>query len=400
MTEGTGTSVQDAPQTQQQSQQASVIDPARAELDRLMNIQMTARIPAEQSTHQQQEQNQQAEANQPAPGDQPTTTTDAFQVLKEKYGYDTIETAVKEIEDLRQFKAAPPVAEIKYENEKSQKIVKALQSGDYDGVYEALRQERALNSLTTAEVTEENAEAIIKLAMELKYKDQNLSPAEINYKFNKQYAIPKEPVMGDSELQEEFEQRKAAWEEQVADIKMSKIIDAKLARPELEKAKSKIVIPEVAASVDEGYIQYKKSLEEQPKIDAAMKEIYKPFTPKSIETKIKFIDEPNKIDFEFQHEPDVQGFEKAKEMALDSNKFLALFTLPNGDFDNVKYLDALYFAANKEAVLLEAIKQAKNATIKASLPDNSGGAQRQFPQSQQLGELDQAMLNAGIKKAS
>ena len=82
MTEGTGTSVQDAPQTQQQSQQASVIDPARAELDRLMNIQMTARIPAEQSTPQQQEQNQQAEANQPAPGDQPTTTTDAFQVLK------------------------------------------------------------------------------------------------------------------------------------------------------------------------------------------------------------------------------------------------------------------------------------------------------------------------------
>jgi hypothetical protein len=46
---------------------------------------------------------------------------------------------------------------------------------------------------------------------------------------------------------------------------------------------------------------------------------------------------------------------------------------------------------------MEAMKQAKNAVLKSILPDNSGGIQRQFPQTQEPNELDQMMTLAGIK---
>ncbi len=57
--EGTGTSVAPTPQTQEQSQQAPVVDPARQELDRLMTQQLTARTPAEQNNNQPQPDSQQ-----------------------------------------------------------------------------------------------------------------------------------------------------------------------------------------------------------------------------------------------------------------------------------------------------------------------------------------------------
>src|SRR5215469_4904954 len=56
---------------------------------------------------------------------EPAAPVDPFSVFKERFGYDTPETAIKEIEELRAYKATPIVPELKFENAESEKIVRA-----------------------------------------------------------------------------------------------------------------------------------------------------------------------------------------------------------------------------------------------------------------------------------
>jgi hypothetical protein len=321
-----------------------------------------------------------------------------FEILKEKFGYESPEAAVAEIESLRVLKSQPPVTEApKFENEFNEKLYKAIQAGQVKEVTQLLAQQERLDSLTTSEVNESNAADIIKLGMQLEYK--TLTQAEIDYKFNKQYALPKEPVQSDSELDEDFAQRKAEWQDKVTDIQMSRMIDAKMAIPKLVTAKSEIKLPEIPTTVDEDYVQYRKMLDEQAKIDEEVQLAYKSFTPKSIETKIPFTDEANKIGFEFQYEPSSEAFNKSLGMALDINTFFDAFKKSDGTPDRQKFLDAIHFALNKESILTEAMKQAKNATIKSFLPDNSNNnGQRISPaMTGELSELQKQMQAAGIK---
>jgi hypothetical protein len=314
-----------------------------------------------------------------------------FEILKERFSYESPDDAVREIEELRALKSqAVAQPAFKYENDFSEKIAKAINAGNVKEVRQFLEQQEQLDYLTTSDVTKDTAAEIIKLGMRIKYAD--LTQSEVDYKYNKQFAIPKEPVQTMDEMDEEFSIRKEEWKEKVADIEMNKIIEAKLAKPDLLNAKAQIKLPEVTTNIDEDYIQYKKMLEEQPNLDAELMAAYKSFTTKSIETKINFNDEANKIAFDFKYEPDSETFNKSVEMALDINKFWANFQKSDGTPDRQKFLDAIYFATNKERILMEAMKQAKNATVKSFLPDNSqGNVPRYSPQTQEISELDKQM---------
>jgi len=318
----------------------------------------------------------------------PEAVATTFEILKEKFSYETPDDAIREIEELRQFKATPQIVEPKYENEQSKKIVQALQAGKMDEVFQVLNEQRTIDRLVTTDVTKETAGEIIKLSMQLKHKD--LTPQEIDYKFNKQFGIPKEPVELVTETEEEFKERHDQWKEQVADVEMNRIIEAKTAKPELEVAKSKLVIPDITVQEDNDYAQWKNLMSEQSKINAVIEEEYKGITPKDVETKLDFNDEANKIAFQFQYEPDADSFKQTVEMATDVDKFLNSF-VSEGKFDKRGFLEAVHFAKNKDRILLEAMKQSKNATIKSSLPDNNGGTQRQFPSMQEPSDLDKQM---------
>lgn len=317
----------------------------------------------------------------------------SFDVLKDKFGYEKPEDVLSEIEQLRKFKANPTPAEIKYENEQSEKLAKALQGGKIDEVYEFLNQQRKLEALTTAEITKDNADDLIKLGMSLKYKD--LSDAEINHKFKKQFAIPKEPVL--DELDDDSVAAHNEWKEKVAEIEMEKIIEAKLAKPELEAAKAKLVLPNIEAEVDEDYLQYKESLEKDAAMDAETKEAYKSFKPKDIETRVNFKDEANKIDFEFHYEPDEEGFKQSLDLVMDTQKYFEKYKGQDGSPNRKQFLQDIYFIQNKEKIIMAAMNQAKNATLKSQLPDNSQGSfQRQSPQGTEPNELHKYMQAAGV----
>jgi hypothetical protein len=136
-------------------------------------------------------------------------------------------------------------------------------------------------------------------------------------------------------------------------------------------------------------------LEESAKQDTETVAAYKALTIKDAETKLAYKDEANKIEFEFQHVPDSELFNKAVEIASNSELFWKTFTNPDGTPNRPLFLDAIMFALDKSKVLFSAMNQAKNAAIKAQLPDNSqGGLVRQIAQSQEPDELASQMANA------
>jgi len=319
-----------------------------------------------------------------------TVASNPFDLFKEKFGYDTPEAAVKDIEDLRAFRAAPRPQEFQVPDDESAAFLRAIAKGDRKEVWQHLDREMRLESLMTGEVTKETAADIVKMGMQLKYKD--LTPDEINYRFGKQFSIPPKPAQNVGEEDAEYQERISNWQDQVTEKQMDLMIEAKLTRPDLEKARTKFSIPDIETPTDEGYIQYKKMLEEKAKSDLETKEAYKSLTPKAIETKINFNDEANKIAFEFHYEPDAEGFSKAVETACDADKFWQTFTNSDGSPNRQLFLDAIYYANNKDKIIMAAINQGKNAAIKASLPDNTqGGLVRQIAQTQEPSELDKQM---------
>lgn len=156
---------------------------------------------------------------------------DGRNFLKEKLGFEDWDAAKAEIETL---KAKPTVApEIKYENLDAAKIKE---------LFTAIDKKERLEQLTAGDVTKDNAASIVKAAMQEKYK---LTADQINYKFNKQFGLPKEPQPKDDDMDGEFEARKAEWQEKVADMEMELLIEASVVRPDLEKMKSEIKLPEI-----------------------------------------------------------------------------------------------------------------------------------------------------------
>lgn len=319
------------------------------------------------------------------------TAADPFGIFKEKFGYETPEAAITEIESLRAFKAAPPAQPYKFENAESEALAKAINAGNLSEVHSILDRRIRIDSLTEGDMTPEKAADVVKLGMQIKYKD--LSSKEIDYKFNKTFAVPPKPVQTSDEELEDYQQRLSAWQSVADDRNMELMIEAKLAKPELQTAKTKLVFPEIGQTVDEDYVQWKKAVEDNGRLAEQTALAYKTFTPKTIETKINFNDEANKIAFEFQYEPDAKGFSDSQEMAADITKFWKQFINSDGNPNREKFLKAVHFMSHQDEIILAAITQAKNATIKASLPDNStGGLVRQLPQDQgEVSELDKQM---------
>lgn len=375
-----------ATEAQETQQQFNMEEYVRSNMEQRFNPQ-----PIENNEQQSQEQNNAAQADNIAQ----TPVLIPIDTFKE-YGFESQDSIVEAIKEYKALKSAPPQPEpFKFENEKSEKLFRAWQAGKEDEVFNILAEEKKLEALANAEVDEKTADEILKLDMQVKYKDLNLTQAEIDYKFNKQYGIPKAPVQGDLEDDTDFELRKSAWQEQVNDITMSKIIDAKLAKPTLAAAKTNIKFPELNNTADEGYLEYQKNLKLGEEIEAEDREAYKAFSPESIEFKSNYIDEKNGVKVDFKFRPDDASFSEAKEMASDVNKLFQSFIGKDGKPNRQEFLEFVYYGKNRHRVVAEAVKQAKTETIISKLPDNTQGSfSRQPAQSQQVSQFDEQMRQA------
>jgi len=162
--------------------------------------------------------------------------------LKRELDVDDIAILKAEREEYKALKSKTQ-DELKFEDEQSKQIHELLRTGKKKEVLEFLATQEKLEALVSAEVNEDTAGEIIKLGLKLKHKD--LTDKEIEYKYNKQYSLPKEPVKGELDDDDEFAEKHAEWKERVDAIKMDKIIEAKTMKPELQKANTELVLPEI-----------------------------------------------------------------------------------------------------------------------------------------------------------
>jgi len=166
--------------------------------------------------------------------------------LKKEFDIEDPAILKAEREEYRKLKETPPVADLKFENEQSKQIFELLKEGKSKEVKQFLDTQERLEQYTTAEVTKNNTTNIIKMDMQLKY--PSLTKNQIEFQYKQEYSLPKEPAQKADELDEEFEERKNEWKEKVASIEMKTTIAATMAKPELENAKSKLVLPEIQGS--------------------------------------------------------------------------------------------------------------------------------------------------------
>lgn len=197
------------------------------------------------------------ENNVRQPEEQTTTTSpdtqeeyeeevvDADEWLKTQFGWENADAAKAEIEELRKLReGSSSQAEVEFANEQSAKFFKLLQEGKEDDLYSFLENKKKFDRLSSiTDLDTRSAAEIIKLNMQQKYKD--LTPAEIEYKFNKQFSVPNKPNQGDMETDDEYQERLQSWEAKAKDIETEMFIEAKLAKPELEKFKNELVLPDV-----------------------------------------------------------------------------------------------------------------------------------------------------------
>jgi hypothetical protein len=119
---------------------------------------------------------------------------DADEWLKTEFGWESADAAKAEIEKLRN--SATSQAEIEFANEQSAKFFKLLQEGKEDDIYAFLENKKKFDRLSSiTDLDTRSASEIIKLNMQQKYRD--LTPAEIEYKFNKQFSVPNKPNQGE-----------------------------------------------------------------------------------------------------------------------------------------------------------------------------------------------------------
>jgi hypothetical protein len=198
---------------------------------------------------------------------------DADEWLKTQFGWDNAEAAKAELEELRQLReSASSPAEIEFANEQSAKFFKLMQDGKEDDLYSFLENKKKFDRLTNiTELDTRSAAEIIKLNMQQKYRD--LTPNEIEYKFNKQFAVPQRPVQGDLDTDEEYQEKLSNWEARVKDVETEMFIEAKLAKPELEKFKNELVLPDVQFETgQQGYEPTQEELEAQAALMDQFKE--------------------------------------------------------------------------------------------------------------------------------
>ncbi len=178
-----------------------------------------------------------------------------------QYGFEDEAKAKENIETWKKAAENPVKEEIKFANDQSKLLFEYLKEGKEDEALAIINTKKRIDKLTAGEVTEANAADILKLSIQNKYKEFN--DDDINRKFNKQYGLPKEPVFDEAkETEDEFKNRQQEWKEKVQEIKSDLLLDAKIAKTELAKLNTELVLPDISKPNQESNAKKEPTQEE------------------------------------------------------------------------------------------------------------------------------------------
>ena len=311
-----------------------------------------------QETQTAETQEQQSEQK----NDTPQVDYNAY--VKEKFGFDNEETALQEIAKLKQQKDA-----LKFENETSEKFFTLLKEGKEDELFNFLAEKKRLDKLATASVDNVDVAAdILKLNFQKKYKD--LSADEVEYLFNKQFSIPSKPTQKDDELDIEYEERLATWEREKALAEKQIIIEAKLAKPEIEKYKADLKLPDIS-----NLTKANEPTEEDLKLEqeardsylAKLNSDYKAFEGFNVAVKNEDVD----IAVAFTPTEDEKVALKEMLSDFDYENFLSARWIKDGVPDVKQAMEDIYLLQNGKKVMQKMANEAANKMFEEIVKKNS-----------------------------
>ncbi len=182
----------------------------------------------------------------PAPAPTPEPAADVFdanEYVKTRFGFDTEEQAIEQLRVLRE-KAQTP-AEHKFANEQSRQFYEAISGGKEDDIYKYLNDKKQLERAGKLDLSKPSEAAeILRLTMQYKYPD--LSPDEIQDYFQETYVKPDKPQQAFDDVDGTvYNADLAKWQQQCEAIDKRIIREAKMAKPDLAKYKSELILPKI-----------------------------------------------------------------------------------------------------------------------------------------------------------
>ena len=357
---------------------------------------------APEQTPQVQEQQQETQGQQQTTTTQETATqeqpaqTEQFDYNKwvnETFGFENVDVAKSEIENLKKLKAEPPKFEPQFANENSKTIYEYLVEGKEDDVAEVLLNKRQIDKLLKSDLNDADAaEQMVKLS--LKQKNKELTDSEVEFMFNQQYSAPEKPIKGYLETDEEYEQELSQWQKQVDNRKMQLSIAAKMAKPEIEKVKQELVLPKLNASnISTEELEKQKVLQDQDiqkKIEAYNKSLEEEFNVFN-GFEVKYKDEDVEVPIAFTLSDTDKASLKQDLASIDLDKFiLNRWFNEDGTPKTRSLMEDMALLKNKDAVLNKMVNETASK-VKESIYKRS--ANISISTSQQTVDLNQTAGN-------
>lgn len=292
-----------------------------------------------------------------------TDFIDADEYLSKELGYKTWDEAKAAKAELEELKKQPKVEIPKFSTEEREKLFT-----DAFPVLQAKNQLERAEKLDASDVRQ--AEQILKLNLQFKYKD--LSPDEIDRKFNKQFTIPIKPRQLDTDTAEEYAENIRNWEAQVQDIQKDIVIEAKLAKPELSKFKSELILPDIPKPTYQPAEPTKEELESIEKIRTdylgSMDPGIKSFTGFTATVKDEAVEIPISYSVTDEERNSLKkDLETFDHIAWIEQRWLT----KDGKIDVTKMASDKYFLENQSKVLQKVANDAASKRLEAHIKSKS-----------------------------
>ena len=329
---------------------------------------------------------------------QPQVDYNAF--VKETFGYESLDEAKAEFEQLKKLKEEAPSQN--FANEESKTLYQAWLEGKKDEVLDYLSNQKKIEKLATGEVNANTAEEIVKLT--IKQKNKSLTDDEVDFMFNEKFSIPAKPTQRADEYDDDYNARLAEWEEKSQLVQKRLIIEAKMSQPEIEKLKSELVLPNIQSA-------YQISAEQEQEELRMNEEIRRQFE-QSLETEYKSFD-----GFNVTFKDEAAGIEIPISYVPTEEEKVTLKTQLS-DFDHTEYFGNRWFSAdgkpqiknmmadkyfleNKEKIMQKVANEAaqqmrlKMIAMQSNIKLNGNSTQQSFmPQNNEMDSLAKAMFGA------
>lgn len=250
--------------------------------------------------------------------------------LKEQFGYETVDDAKKEIDELRKLReTAKTPAQLKFANEQSEKFFEALKEGKEDEIYNYLNTKRELSKVDQLKADE-------AIRLNIKYGNPHFKDADIQDVFEEQYAKPAKPVQEMDEEDADYSVRVQQWQGQVEKIDRKIERDAFAAKQQLAKYNSELVLPDIPKAQSEVQ-QIAEDPELEAKITAFKGQVFQKLdsdAPKFNGYNVTYKDEAVEIPIAFTMTPE----EKSGTLQLIKEKVLGEHYNFN-DYFNSRWFD-------------------------------------------------------------